>query len=46
MGEQEFKMHCEDLLCRDLLSEIVLVGFGTLIVISLLLFLMAVFTHA
>ena len=39
-------MHCEDLLCRDLLSEIVLVGFGTLIVISLLLFLMAVFAHA
>ena len=39
-------MHCEDLLCRDLLSEIVLVGFGTLIVISLLLFLVAVFTHA
>jgi hypothetical protein len=39
-------MNCEDLLCRDLLSEIVLVGFGTLIVISLLLFLMAVFAHA
>jgi hypothetical protein len=33
-------MHCEDLLCRDLLSEIVLVGCGTLILVSLLLFLM------
>jgi hypothetical protein len=39
-------MHCEDLLCRDLLSEIVLVGFGTLILVSLLLFLMAVLTRA
>jgi hypothetical protein len=34
-------MHCEDLLCPDLLSEIVLVGFGTLIVVSLLLFFVA-----
>jgi len=34
-------MHCEDLLCRDLLREIVLVGFGTLILISLLLFFVA-----
>jgi hypothetical protein len=39
-------MHCEDLLCRDLLSEIVLVGFGTLILVSLLLFLMAVLARA
>jgi len=39
-------MHCEDLLCRDLLSEIVLVGFGTLILVSLLLFLMAVLSRA
>jgi hypothetical protein len=39
-------MHCEDLLCRDLLSEIVLVGFGTLILVSLLLFLTAVLTRA
>jgi hypothetical protein len=39
-------MHCEDLLCRDLLSEIVLVGFGTLILVSLLLFFVAVFAHA
>jgi hypothetical protein len=33
-------MHREDLLSRDLLSEIVLLGFGELIFVSLLLFLM------
>jgi hypothetical protein len=39
-------MHREDLLSRDLLSEIVLLGFGELIFVSLLLFLMAVLTRA
>jgi hypothetical protein len=39
-------MHCEDLLCRDLLSEIVLVGFATLMLVSLLLFFVAVLTRA
>ena len=39
-------MHCEDLLCRDLLSEIVLVGFGTFMLVSLLLFFVAVLTRA
>jgi hypothetical protein len=46
VGEQEFKMHCEHLLCRDLLSEIVLVGFGTLILVSLLLFFVAALARA
>jgi hypothetical protein len=39
-------MHREDLLSRDLLSEIVLLGFGELIFVSLLLFLMAALTRA
>jgi hypothetical protein len=39
-------MHCEDLLCRDLLSEVVLVGFGTLILVSLVLFLIAALARA
>ncbi len=39
-------MHREDLLSRDLLSEIMLLGFGELIFVSLLLFLMAVLTRA
>jgi hypothetical protein len=39
-------MHCEDLLRRDLLSEIVLVGFGTLILVSLLLILVAALARA
>ena len=39
-------MHCEDLLCRDLLSEIVLVGFGTLILVSALLFFVAALARA
>jgi hypothetical protein len=39
-------MHCEDLLCRDLLSETVLVGFGTLMLISLLLFFVAALARA
>lgn len=34
-------MHREDLLSRDLLSKIVLLGFGELMFVSLLLFLMA-----
>jgi hypothetical protein len=34
-------MHREDLLSRDLLSEIVLLGFGDLIFVSLLLILIA-----
>ena len=37
-------MHCEDLLCRDLLSEIVLVGCGTLILV--LLFFVAALARA
>jgi hypothetical protein len=39
-------MHCEDLLCRDPLSEVVLVGFGTLILVSLLLFFVAALARA
>jgi hypothetical protein len=39
-------MHREDLLCPDLLSEIILLGFGELIFVSLILFLMAVLTRA
>jgi hypothetical protein len=39
-------MHCEDLLRRDLLSEVVLVGFGTLILVSLLLVLVAALARA
>jgi hypothetical protein len=37
-------MHREDLLSRDLLSEIVLLGFGALMLVSLLLVLMAALT--
>lgn len=40
-GRTGAQMHREDLLCSDLLSEIVLVGFGTLILVSLLLFFVA-----
>jgi hypothetical protein len=39
-------MHREDLLSRDLLSEIVLLGFAELIFVSLLLFLMAALRRA
>ena len=39
-------MQCENLLCRDLLSEIMLVGFGTLILVSLLLFFVAALARA
>jgi len=39
-------MHRKDLLCPDLLSEIILLGFGELIFVSLLLFLMAAFSRA
>jgi hypothetical protein len=39
-------MHCEELLRRDLLSEVVLVGFGTLILVSLLLVLVAALARA
>jgi hypothetical protein len=39
-------MHREDLLSRDLLSEIVLLGFGELIFVSLLLFFVAALAHA
>ena len=39
-------MHREDLLSRDLLSEIILLGFGELIFVSLLLFLMAALSRA
>ena len=36
----------EHLMSPDLLSEIVLLGFGTLMLVSLLLFLMAALTRA
>jgi hypothetical protein len=39
-------MHREDLLSRDLLSEIVLLGFAELIFVSLSLFLMAALRRA
>ena len=39
-------MHREDLLCPDLLSEILLLGFGELIFVSLLLFIMSALSHA
>ncbi len=39
-------MHREDLLCPDLLSEIILLGFGELIFVSLMLFLMAALSRA
>jgi len=39
-------MHREDLLCPDLLSEIILLGFGELIFVSLILFLMAALSRA
>lgn len=43
--QQERKMHCEDLMSPDLLSEIVLLVFGSLIVVSLSLFLLTVLTR-
>ena len=39
-------MHREDLLCPDLLSELILLGFGELIFVSLMLFLMAALSRA
>jgi hypothetical protein len=39
-------MRSEDLMSPDLLSEIVLLGFGTLILVSLFLFAMAALTRA
>lgn len=39
-------MHREDLLCPDLLSEIILLGFGELIFVSLLLFFVAALARA
>jgi hypothetical protein len=39
-------MHPEDIMKPDLLSEIVLMTFGTLILSSLVLFVMAVFARA
>ena len=38
-------MRSKDLMCPDLLSEIVLLGFGTLIFVSLLLFIVAAFAR-
>ena len=38
-------MRSEDLMSPDLLSEIVLLGFGTLILASLLVFVMAALTR-
>jgi len=46
LGRTGVEMHREDLLCPDLLSEIILLGFGELIFVSLILFLMAVLTRA
>jgi hypothetical protein len=40
------EMHCEDLMSPDLLSEIVLLGFGTLILASLVLFVVTVLARA
>ena len=45
-GRRGLQMHCEDLLGRDLLSEIVLVGFGALILVFLLLFFVATLARA
>jgi hypothetical protein len=39
-------MRGEDLMSPDLLSEIVLLGFGTLLLLSLLLFVVTAFTRA
>jgi hypothetical protein len=39
------RMRSKDLMCRDLLSEIVLVGVGMLILGSLLLFIVAAFAR-
>jgi hypothetical protein len=38
-------MRSKDLMCPDLLSEIVLLGFGTLMFVSLLLFLVTALTR-
>jgi hypothetical protein len=38
-------MHREELMSPDLLSEIVLLGFGTLILVSLLLFVLTALTR-
>jgi hypothetical protein len=39
-------MHCDELMSPDLLSEIVLLGFGTLIFVSTVLLAVAVILHA
>jgi hypothetical protein len=39
-------MHCDELMSPDLLSEIVLLGFGTLIFVSTVLLAVAVIIHA
>jgi hypothetical protein len=39
-------MRSKDLMCPDALSEIVLLGVGVLVLISLLLFIVSAFTHA
>ena len=39
-------MHRQDLMGPDLLSELVLLGFGTLTLVSLLLFLVTALTRA
>ena len=46
LGRTGVEMHREDLLCPDLLSEIILLGFGELIFVSLILFLMAALSRA
>jgi hypothetical protein len=38
-------MRSKDLMCPDLLSEIVLLGFGVLILVSVLLFLVTAFAR-
>jgi hypothetical protein len=40
------EMRCEELMGPDLLSEIVLLGFGTLIFVSTVLLAVAVIVHA
>ena len=44
-GERGSAMRSKDLMCRDLLSEIVLVGVGMVILGSLLFFIVAAFAR-
>jgi hypothetical protein len=40
------EMHCEDLMKPDLLSEIVLLGFGIVVFVSTVLLAVTMITHA